>query len=108
SSAAGGSHLRRSRGQYLIMNKGVNRSLRSSAHVLAMSGSAAFAQTFQSQSQLPNTNRPALEQQFRERVARLAQQRIGLSDAQMTQLEQSNARFAPQLNQVVAQEREAR
>ena len=90
------------------MIKGVNRSLRSSALVLALSGSAAFAQPVRSQSQLPNTNRPALEQQFRERVARLAQQRIGLSDAQMTQLEQSNARFAPQLNQVVAQEREAR
>ena len=53
-------------------------------------------------------NRPALEQQFRERVARLAQQRIGLSDGQMTQLEQSNARFGPQLNQVAAQERETR
>jgi len=53
-------------------------------------------------------NRPALEQQFRERVARLAQNRIGLSDTQMTQLEQSNARFGPQLNQVAAQERETR
>ena len=53
-------------------------------------------------------NRPALEQQFRERVARLAQRRIGLSDAQMTQLAQSNARFGPQLNNVAAQERETR
>jgi periplasmic protein CpxP/Spy len=53
-------------------------------------------------------NRPALEQQFRERVARLAQTRIGLNDGQMAQLQQSNARFGPQLNQVAAQERETR
>jgi len=31
-----------------------------------------------------------------------------LSDAQMAQLEQSNARFGPQLNQLAAQERETR
>lgn len=55
-----------------------------------------------------NANRPALEQQFRERVAKLAQQRIGLTDGQMTQLEQSNARYAPQHNAIAAQEREAR
>jgi hypothetical protein len=87
------------------MIKRVNRSLHALL-VLALSGSAAFAQPIRSQS--PNPNRPALEQQFRERVAKLAQQRIGLSDGQMTQLEQSNARFAPQLNQVAAQERETR
>lgn len=55
-----------------------------------------------------NANRPALEQQFRERVAKLAQQRIGLTDAQMTQLEQSNARFGPQLMQIASQERDTR
>jgi protein CpxP len=53
-------------------------------------------------------NRPALEQQFRQRVAKLAQQRIGLTDAQMSQLEQSNARFGPRLNQIATQERETR
>jgi len=53
-------------------------------------------------------NRPALEQQFRERVAKLTQDRVGLNDAQMAQLEQSNARFAPLLAQVAAQERETR
>jgi protein CpxP len=54
------------------------------------------------------TGRPALEQQFRERLAKLAQTRIGLTDAQMAQLEQSTGRYAPQLNQLAAQERETR
>ena len=76
------------------------------ALVVALSGSAAFAQSVRSQA--PNANRPALEQQFRARVAKLAQQRIGLTDSQMAQLEQSNARFAPQHNQVASQERETR
>jgi hypothetical protein len=73
---------------------------------IALGGSAAFAQV----GTAPDAkgSRPALEQQFRERVAKLAQQRIGLTDAQMAQLQQSNARFAPQLNQVAAQEREIR
>jgi Spy/CpxP family protein refolding chaperone len=56
----------------------------------------------------PNSSRPVLEQQFRERVAKLAQARIGLTDAQMSQLAQSNARFAPQLSQLATQERETR
>ena len=53
-------------------------------------------------------NRPALEQQFKERAAKLAQQRLGLTDAQLEKLEQSNARFAPQLRQLAAQERDVR
>lgn len=56
----------------------------------------------------PTGNRAALEQQFRERTARLAQQRLGLTDAQLRRLEQTNARFAPQLRQLVAQERDIR
>jgi hypothetical protein len=55
-----------------------------------------------------NPNRAALEQRFREQSARVAQQRLGLTDAQLTQLVQSNARFAPQQNQLVVQERETR
>jgi protein CpxP len=55
-----------------------------------------------------NPNRTVLEQQFRERVAKVAQQRLGLTDAQMTQLQASNARFAPRLQQLVVQERETR
>ena len=73
---------------------------------IALAGSAASAQG--GRAPVANENRPALEQQFRERVAKLAQQRIGLTDAQMAQLQQSNARFAPQLAQVAAQEREVR
>lgn len=53
-------------------------------------------------------NRPALEQQFRERAARLAQQRLDLTDPQLEKLEQSNARFAPQLRQLAAQDRDIR
>jgi hypothetical protein len=56
----------------------------------------------------PAGNRPALEQQFRERAAKLAQERLGLTDAQLQKLERSNARFAPQLLQLAAQEREIR
>ena len=74
---------------------------------LALGGSAANAQPVK----VPVTtkaNRPALEQQFRERVAKLTQNRVGLTDAQMAQLDQSNSRFAPQLAQVAAQEKETR
>lgn len=53
-------------------------------------------------------NRAALEQQFRERTARLTQQRLGLTDPQLRRLEQTNARFAPQLRQLATQEREVR
>jgi periplasmic protein CpxP/Spy len=53
-------------------------------------------------------NRAALEQRFREQSAKVAQQRLGLTDAQLAQLSQSNARFAPQQNQLVVQERETR
>jgi periplasmic protein CpxP/Spy len=56
----------------------------------------------------PAKNRPALEQQFRERTARLTKQRLGLTDAQLEKLERSNARFAPQLGQLAAQERDVR
>ncbi|MFL5557403.1 MAG: hypothetical protein ACJ794_02105 [Gemmatimonadaceae bacterium] len=55
-----------------------------------------------------SAERPALEKQFRQRLAKLAQERIGLTDAQMAQLEQSNARYAPQLNKVAADERDIR
>jgi periplasmic protein CpxP/Spy len=53
-------------------------------------------------------DRAALEQQFRQRAAALAQQKLGLTDAQLAQLEQTNARYEPQLNQLVSQERETR
>jgi len=72
---------------------------------LLIVGASAFAQPVRAPG---NAQRPALEQQFRERVAKLAQQRIGLTDTQMTQLEQSNARFGPQLIQIESQERDAR
>ncbi|HEY8832991.1 MAG TPA: hypothetical protein VIM21_10865 [Gemmatimonadaceae bacterium] len=55
-----------------------------------------------------NPNRAALEQRFGEQSAKVAQQRLGLTDAQLAQLTQSNARFAPQQNQLVIQERETR
>jgi len=53
-------------------------------------------------------DRAALEQQVRERTAQVTRQRLGLSDAQMEQLQQINRRFAPQLSQLAVQERETR
>jgi hypothetical protein len=55
-----------------------------------------------------SASRADLEQQLRERTAKLTQQRLGLTDTQMARLEQSNARFAPQLNDLVMQERNTR
>ena len=52
--------------------------------------------------------RPALEQALRQRMATVTRQRLGLTDQQMTQLEQSNSRFGPQLMQLIASERETR
>ena len=68
-------------------------------------GTAAHAQAVTA---APPGNRTALEQQFRERTAKLVQQRLGLNDAQLAKLEQSNARYAPQLRQLAAQERDIR
>jgi len=84
----------------------MTRNIRLTTLALTLGAAAAFGQPVRGSN--TQANRPALEQQFRERVIRLAQQRIGLSDAQMPQLEQSNARFGPQLNQLAAQERETR
>ena len=70
---------------------------------------ALFATTMSAHAQpAPARNRPALEQQFRERAAKLAKERLGLTDAQLEKLVQSNARFAPQLRQLAAQERDIR
>lgn len=62
----------------------------------------------QSVTAAPKGDRTALEQQFRERTAKLVQQRLGLNDAQLAKLEQSNSKFAPQLRQLAAQERDIR
>lgn len=69
---------------------------------------AATAVNAQPVTATPNPHRAALEQRFREQSARLARQKLGLTDAQLAQLEQSNARFVPQQNQLVMQERETR
>ncbi len=84
----------------------MNRSFALAVVTLAWSASASFAQVATKPG--AGGNRPELEQQFRQRVAKLAQERLDLTDPQMAQLQQSNARFAPQLNQIVAQERETR
>lgn len=89
------------------MIKSVKGSILLTTIALAVGAAPAFAQAVTA----PVTkaaDRPALEQQFRERVARLTKDRVGLTDPQMAQLQQSNARFAPQLAQVAAQERETR
>ena len=88
------------------MIKSMTRSLRLISIGLGLTAGVADAQPVRAPE--ATANRPELEQQFRQRVAKLAQNRIGLTDAQMAQLEQSNARFAPQFNQVAAEERETR
>jgi len=61
--------------------------------------------------QPPVTQRPDrtnLEQQLRVRIAQVTQRRLGLSDAQMTQLQAVNSRYAPQMATLASQERETR
>ena len=53
-------------------------------------------------------DRAQLEQRFREQAAQLTQQRLALTDKQMTQLQQSNQKFGPQLVQLATQERATR
>jgi protein CpxP len=87
------------------MIKRVRRSFAAAVLALGALGSVAMGQPVKPGAA---ASRPALEQQFRERLAKLAQTRIGLTDAQMTQLEQSTGRYAPQLGQLAEQERETR
>jgi len=56
----------------------------------------------------PAPNRPALEQQLRERLAQITRQRLQLDDAQMAKLQAVNARYAPQMAALVTQERQTR
>src|SRR5882762_3471370 len=88
------------------MIKSMRRSLRLTAVGLALTAGVAHAQPVRAPD--AKGNRPELEQQFRQRIAKLAQDRIGLTDAQMAKLQQSNARFAPQLNRIAAEERDTR
>ncbi|HWL39573.1 MAG TPA: hypothetical protein VNO75_04985 [Gemmatimonadaceae bacterium] len=53
-------------------------------------------------------DRVALERQLRERTAQITRERLGLTDAQMQQLQQVNARFAPRQSALVKQERNSR
>jgi protein CpxP len=87
------------------MIKRVRRSFVAAALSLGALGTVAIGQPVK---QGAAVGRPALEQQFHERLAKLAQTRIGLTDAQMAQLEQSTGRYAPQLTQLAGQERETR
>jgi hypothetical protein len=89
----------------LIMINAMNR-IRCAGVGLVLCGSAAFGQA--ATPTPAAANRPALEQQFRQRVAKLAQQRLGLTESQMTQLQESNVRFGPRINSIATQERETR
>lgn len=84
----------------------INRVKRSIGFLVALSfiGAAAVA----AQPARANAQRPVLEQQLRQRMAAVTQQRLGLTESQMSQLEQSNSRFAPQLTQLIANEKETR
>ena len=72
---------------------------------LLVSGATAHAQAVTA---APKGNRATLEQQFREQTARLAQQRLGLTDAQLGRLQQTNAHFAPRMRQLAVEERDIR
>src|SRR3954466_5604129 len=76
--------------------------------ILALATFGAAAADAQRPANAGSPDRAALEQQFRQRVAVLTKQKLGLTDAQLTQLEQTNARYEPQLNKLVLQERETR
>ena len=47
-----------------------------------------------------NPERAVLEQQVRARAAQITRERLGLTDAQMQQLQRVNSRFGPQLGAV--------
>ena len=85
----------------------MKRMVRLTILALLLTGVAAHAQQATA-APAPQGNRTALEQQFKERTAKLVQQRLGLNDAQLGKLEQSNARYSPQLRQLAAQERDIR
>jgi protein CpxP len=86
----------------------INRVRRILVAVAIAFGAVASVATAQPVKPGVAAGRPVLEQQFKERLARLTQTRIGLTDAQMTQLEQSTARYSPQLTRLAGQERETR
>ena len=69
---------------------------------------ATSAAAGQQQTAPKPADRVALERQVRERAAKFLQERLGLSNTQMVQLERSNQKYAPQHAQVVAQERDTR
>lgn len=52
--------------------------------------------------------RAQLEQQVRQRLARVVQERLRLTDAQMTKLRQTNARFEPRRRNLLQEERQVR
>jgi periplasmic protein CpxP/Spy len=86
----------------------INRMMRSLVAMGVASGAIASVATAQPVKAGAAVDRPVLEQQFRERLAKLTQTRIGLTDAQMAQLEQSTTRYSPQLTTLAQQERDTR
>ena len=60
------------------------------------------------QPQDPNPRRQMLEQRLRERTGELVQRRLGLSDAQMKQLQTTNQQFEQRRMQMLSRERDVR
>jgi hypothetical protein len=56
----------------------------------------------------PRGDRAQLERQFRQRAARVVQQRLGLTDAQMARLQATNQKFEGRRRAMVAEERQIR
>jgi len=68
----------------------------------------AAGQRQQLQGEQPGQNRAQLEQRFQQMLFQMTRRRVGLTDAQMSQLVPVNRRFEQQRRQLQRQERETR
>lgn len=71
------------------------------------SASSSFAQK-PAQNDVNDPRRAMLEQRLRERTGAIVKQRLALSDAQMTRLQQTNKQFEPQRSDLLMRERSVR
>jgi len=77
--------------------------------LLLIGSSSVFAQkAVEGQAQPPRRDRAVLEQRFRERFEQLLRERVSLSDAQITQLREVNARLDSRRRELFTEERTVR
>ena len=75
------------------------------AAVVPLTASVAFAQRGQGRS--PG-NRAQMEQRFRAKFAEVVKEKVGLSDAQLTKLQETNRRFESRRRELFARDRDVR